>query len=198
MLRGNLSTRPFYNEQLVTIGLVLVAVVAAGLTYFNVVEFEALSANRGELQKKVDAHEAQTARLTAEATGLRQRLDADTLKTLGFETHEANGLIEERTFSWTALFGVLEKTLPLDVRLLAISPKIEKGTTKITMTAVAKRYENLQAFVDALWNANGMFYSVSPAGQQRNDDGTYNVVVEAYYLAPSGPPKKAPGGKGRP
>lgn len=36
MLRGNLSTRPFYNERLVTLGLLLAAVVAVALSIFNV------------------------------------------------------------------------------------------------------------------------------------------------------------------
>jgi len=198
MLTGNLSTRPFYNERLVTLALVLVAAVAAALTYFNVQEFQALASQRSALQAKVDANDAQTQRLMSEANTVRQSVDPLSLRSLAGGTREANDLIEQRTFSWTVLLGVLEKTLPLDVRLLAISPKIEKGTTKVTMTAVAKRYENIEAFVEALWNAQGMFYSVLLAGQQRNDDGTYNVVVEAYYLAPNSPPKRPAGGKGRP
>jgi hypothetical protein len=36
VLRGNLSTRPFYNERLVTLGLALAAVAALALTAFNV------------------------------------------------------------------------------------------------------------------------------------------------------------------
>jgi type IV pilus assembly protein PilN len=198
MLTGNLASRPFYNERLVTLALVLVAAVAVALTYFNVQEFQALSAQRAALQAKVDANDLQTSRLMNEANTVRQTVDPQALRSLASGTREANDLIEQRTFSWTVLLGVLEKTLPLDVRLLAISPKIDKGNTKVTMTAVAKRYENIQAFVDALWNAQGMFYSVLLAGQQRNDDGTYNVVVEAYYLAPNSPPRRPAGGKGRP
>lgn len=197
MLKGNLATRPFYNERLVTLALVLVGVVAAALTYFNVQEFRALADQRSSLQAKVDVNEQQTARLAGEANAVRSRVDLQALRALAAGTREANDLIEQRTFSWTVLLSVLEKTLPLDVRLLAISPKIDKGNTKITMTAVAKRYENMKEFVDALWNAQGMFYSVLVVGQQRNDDGTYNIVVEAYYLAPSGPARR-PAGKGRP
>ncbi len=198
MLTGNLSSRPFYNERLVTLALVLVAVMALALTYFNVQEFQALSAQRSALQAKVDANELQTSRLMAEANTVRQSADPQELRSLAAGTREANDLIEQRTFSWTVLLGVLEKTLPLDVRLLAVSPKIDKGSTKVTMTAVAKRYENIKQFVDALWNAQGMFYSVLLAGEQRNDDGTYNLVVEAYYLAPNATPKRPAGGKGRP
>jgi type IV pilus assembly protein PilN len=198
MLTGNLATRPFYNERLVTLAMVLVAAIAVALTYFNVQEFQLLSDQRAALQLKVDANDAQTSRLMTEANTIRQSVDQQALRALASGTREANDLIEQRTFSWTVLLGVLEKTLPLDVRLLAISPKIDKGNTKVTMTAVAKRYENIKQFVDALWNAQGMFYSVLLAGEQRNDDGTYNMVVEAYYLAPSSPPRRAGGGKGRP
>ena len=38
MLRGNLSTRPFYNERFVTIAMVLIALGALALTAFNVSE----------------------------------------------------------------------------------------------------------------------------------------------------------------
>ena len=35
MLRGNLSSRPFYNERLVSLGIGLIAAVAVALTVFN-------------------------------------------------------------------------------------------------------------------------------------------------------------------
>src|SRR5579862_611168 len=150
MIKSNLSTRPFYNERLVTLALLFVAAAGAALTYFNYGQIQTSSRQRAEFQAKIDANDQKRAQITAEANSVRQRVDPASLKQLGFATHEANALIDQRTFSWTVLLGVLEKTLPLDVRLLGISPKIEKGNTKITMAAIAKRHENIQTFVDAL------------------------------------------------
>ena len=46
---------------------------------------------------------------------------------------EANGLIEQRTFSWTELFNQLEATLPEDVMLTAVRPEFKDGVTHVNM-----------------------------------------------------------------
>ena len=49
MLRGNLSTRPFYNERAVQFGLTIVAVVLSAVTAFTVWQLWALTAQQREL-----------------------------------------------------------------------------------------------------------------------------------------------------
>ena len=197
MLRSNLSTRPFYNERLVTLGLLLVALLAIALTAFNVLDLRESSARRSELQAQIDMRQQNIATVNAEANRLRQTVDRQAFQLLVLDTHEANGLIEQRTFSWTTFLSVIEKTLPIDVRLVSVSPKFEKGDTKVTMTLVTKTQENLNAFRKALENTGGMFYDVLPVSDQSNDDGTYNATIAAYYLAPSLPvkPKGRQGGR---
>jgi hypothetical protein len=198
MLKGNLSTRPFYNETLVSMGLLVVAVIAVLLTVFNVRELQSATAERGDLQAQIDAHDQSAARINAEAARTRQSVDRQNLNLLVLDTREANELIEQRAFSWTVLLGVIEKTLPLDVRLVAISPKVDKGNTKITMNLVTKNQDHLNEFRRALEETNGMFYDVMPEGEQRNDDGTYNVTLAAYYLAPTGPVRMPTTKRGHP
>ena len=50
MLRGNLATRPFYNERLATLVIVAVALAALLLTAYNVVELTRLSSARRDLR----------------------------------------------------------------------------------------------------------------------------------------------------
>ena len=71
--------------------------------------------------------------------------------------------IDQRTFSWTAFFGLIEKTLPLDARLVAVSPRVERGVFKIVMLVVARRLSDVQEFIEKL-KATGAFYDVVPAG----------------------------------
>ena len=52
-MKGNLSTRPFYNERLVATGLLLAAMVAIGLTAFNVSQFMSLSERRARRSDRV-------------------------------------------------------------------------------------------------------------------------------------------------
>ena len=46
---------------------------------------------------------------------------------------EANELIEQRTFSWTALFNQLEATLPEDVMLTSVHPEFKDGETQVNL-----------------------------------------------------------------
>ena len=191
MLRGNLATRPFYNERLVALGLVVVAAIAVALSVFNARRLLDLSRQRSVLVSRIDDDDHQAAAIRREANTTSRTVDRKHLEALVAETHEANGLIDQRTFSWTTLFGLIERTLPIDVRLVAVSPKIDKDGTLITMIVVSRRPEALAEFVAALEGSagRGTFYDVLPHADQRNDDGTYGATIEAYYLPP---------GKGRP
>lgn len=188
MLRGNLATRPFYNERLVALVLVLVGLIALAASAFNARTLLDLSRQRAALGSKIDANEKQVAEIRHEADAVQRTVDRKHLETLVSATHEANDLIDQRTFSWTTLFGVIEKTLPIDVRLVAVAPKIDKDNTLITMIVVARKPEALADFVAALEGpaAAGTFYDVIKHADQRNDDGTMDATIEAYYLPPTG------------
>jgi|SRR5215831_44670 len=198
MLKGNLSTRPFYNERFVTVAMALIALAAVALAAFNVSELVALSKRRSELTAKVSRDAAETRKIQSETDGLRRSVDPNTLRTLAGSTREANGLIDQRTFSWTVFFGLIEKKLPLDVRLVAVSPKVEKGVFTVTMIVVSKTAGDLSAFDDAL-QEDGTFYDVLPSAFQQNEDGTLTATIISAYNPPNSTPKpRKTTGKGRP
>ena len=188
MLRGNLATRPFYNERLVALVLALVGLIALAASVFNARTLLDLSRQRAALGSRIDANERQVAQIRHDAEAVQRTVDRKHLETLVSATHEANDLIDQRTFSWTTLFGVIEKTLPIDVRLVAVAPKIDKDNTLVTMIVVARKPEALADFVAALEGpaAAGTFYDVIKHADQRNDDGTMDATIEAYYLPPTG------------
>lgn len=183
MLRGNLSTRPFYNERLVTLGLLLAAVVAVALSIFNVSQVLSLSRARAEHKAVQTRDEGEALRVRNEAVALQTSVDSATLKTLAVATREANTLIDQRTFSWTIFFGFIEKTLPLDVRLMSVAPRIERGDFRIVMIVNARRLADVETFIDALIGT-GAFYDVTPTEQQRNDDGTFTATMVTGYVPP--------------
>jgi hypothetical protein len=199
MLRGNLSSRPFYNERLVTLAFAVVAIGVVALTAFNATRLVALSSQRSALSTRIDTNEVEAARIRAGADALQKSVDRSTLGALAGSTQEANDLIDQRTFSWTTFFSLIEKTMPFDVRLVAVSPRVERGVFKVTMIVVARRFENVQDFVDALIGT-GSFYDVIPTSDNVKEDGTFNVTIEASYVAPgAAAPRKpdATGGRGR-
>ncbi|MEO7190813.1 MAG: hypothetical protein ABI051_07120 [Vicinamibacterales bacterium] len=182
MLRGNLSTRPFYNERLVNAAIGAVALVALLLTALNATRIVSLSRERAAVRARLASSRSETARLSGHVRTLQQGTDRAVLARLASAAHEANELIERRTFSWTTLFTRLEKTMPLDVRLLSVSPRVDKDTLSVSMTVVARSLDDVFTFIDAL-AATGAFYDIGPSEQTTNDDGTYTALVEASYLA---------------
>jgi hypothetical protein len=195
MLKGNLSTRPFYNERLVTLAIGVVGLAALALAAFNTSELVSLSKRRSQLTSHIARDAGEAARIQGETQGLQRTVDVNTLKTLAISTKEANSLIDQRAFSWTIFFGLIEKKLPIDARLVAVSPKVDKGVFRVTMIVVARTTGDLAAFDDAL-QADGTFYDVLPSAIQQNDDGTLSATIESAYNPPT-PPAKA-GGRGHP
>ncbi|HUL72356.1 MAG TPA: hypothetical protein VLT86_04605 [Vicinamibacterales bacterium] len=195
MLRGNLSTRPFYNERLVTLAIGAIGLVALGLAAFNASELISLSKRRSQLTSAIARDAAEASRIQGETQTMQRAVDVNTLKTLAGSTREANGLIDQRAFSWTVFFGLIEKKLPIDARLVAVSPKVDKGVFKVTMIVVARTTADLAAFDDAL-QSDGTFYDVLPSAIQQNDDGTVSATIDSAYNPPA-PPGRS-GGRGRP
>ncbi len=195
MLKGNLSTRPFYNDRLVTLLIVLTAAASLALAAFNTRSLLRFSGERGRRVSARQAAEADAVRIRADADRVQKSVDPVALRELGAATHEANALIDQRMFSWTVFFGLLENTLPLDVRVVAVAPRVERGVFQIDMIVNAKRPEDLSTFLDAL-QGTGSFYEVLAPSQQQNDDGTYNATVSASYLAPVIRSVKAAGATG--
>lgn len=198
MLKGNLSSRPFYNERLVTLAIGVVALAALALAAFNVSQIVALSKRRSELTSRIARDAAETRRIQDETTALQHTVDIGTLRGLAGSTSEANALIDQRAFSWTVFFGLIEKKLPFDARLVAVSPKVDKGVFTVTMIVVAKTPADVAAFDDAL-QSDGTFYDVLPSAFQQNEDGTLTATVVSLYNPPTGVPKPPKStGKGQP
>lgn len=183
MLKGNLATRPFYNERLRTVAIVVAAATAVLLTGFNAAELMRLSSERAAALSRIDRDHGEAVRVRAEAERVQKTVDRTLLGRLAQSTREANDLIDQRTFSWTAFFTLIEKTLPIDVRLIQVSPRVEKGEFKVGMTIVARSLSDVATFSDAL-RGTGAFYDVAAINQQARDDGTYAADLEAAYLPP--------------
>ncbi len=197
MLRGNLSTRPFYNEWAVQVVLGSLAIALGLLTLFTAWQFVALSAQQRELSVRIAADEARAAQLRLEAQRVRGRIDAQLLESTVKATREANAVIDARTFSWTALFNVIERTIPGDVRLRSVTPSLDRGTLVVRMTVNARRVETVGVFLDRL-EAAGAFAGMQSVEEQVLDDGTFNVVFEGQYLGPGAPQAPPPAGTSAP
>lgn len=185
MLRGNLSTRPFYNERLVGLLLTLLGVVALAMTAFNVTQLVGLSSRRSQLRQEISADEQQAAKVRADAAAMQSSVDRTALVTLAGSTRLANTLIDQRTFSWTTFFGYIEDVIPMDVRLTAVAPEIDKGKLFVTMLLVGRKAEHVATFMSGL-EQTGAFFDVVPVTRDRTDEGFERVSVRGEYRPTEG------------
>jgi len=182
MIRTNLSTRPFYNERLVRLGLIVFLLVVAAATAFNVTRVVRYSRSDTQLSERAARDEARAADLRKSAVRLRATVDPKQIEFASLEARQANDLIDRRTFSWTEIFNLFESALPDEVRITSFRSKIEKGQIVLTITIVARGAEDVSAFMDNM-ERTGVFSQVGASLEERmNDQGQLQASLETIYL----------------
>ena len=181
MLRTNLASRPFYNERLVHWLIAGAAVFVLAFTAFNVSQYLQLSGRQGGLAADAARDEAMARTLTARAAEVRRRIDAKTLERVSLQAAEANGIIDARTFTWTALFDDIEATLPPTVMLTAIAPSIGPDGATVKLTVLGKTVDAIDTFIERL-EATSRFENVQPSSESVTDDGLFQTQVTGRYL----------------
>jgi Tfp pilus assembly protein PilN len=184
VLRTNLATRPFYNERAVHMLLGVAALLIFVITVVNVIEVVRLSRHNTELSTRVGRDRAEAQRLSAEAAKIRRGIDQNELKVVVAAAREANTLIDQRTFSWTAFFNHIESTLPGDVMLTSVRPAVDEEGTRVTMGVLGRRYEDIDEFIQRL-RQTGAFPSVLVRQSDETDEGLQRVVLDTTYVPAS-------------
>ena len=188
MLRSNLSTRPFYNERAVHLLLALAAVLMLAFTVFNVARIVSLSRENTDLVVRAGDEESRARQLRAAAQRTRQSLDPKAIEAVSASAREANAIIDRRLFSWTELFNYFETTLPDDVRITSVRPQTDRnGNVKISITAIARRVEDVDRFMDALETTRA-FRDVLSIDERTTEEGNLSAVIDAQYVPGHGTP----------
>ena len=182
MIRTNLSTRPFYNERIVRLALLLIAVAVVAASIFNATRVVQLSRSDTRLATQAARDEAQADQLRTAADRLRATVDPKQIERASDQARKANDLIDRRTFSWTGLFNRFETTLPDDVRITAVRPKVDsKNGTGLAITVVAKTVDDVNQFVESL-EATGAFSRPLARETRNTDQGQVEAAIEATYV----------------
>jgi len=180
VLRTNLSTRPFYNERAVHAMAAVIAVIVVAIAAWQAVRIVKLSSYKTELNTAIQKHRSETDVRERDAAKIRAGLDQKQLAVVAAQAKEANQLIEQRTFSWTELFNVLEATLPDDVMLVAVRPEFKDNITQINLDLQGKSSEDIQAFWDRL-EKTGAFHDVSWTAVTEAENGLDKMQMRAVY-----------------
>ena len=185
MLRTNLSTRPFYNERGVHMLLALIGLLVLALTLFNLFEVVVLTKKQSELGGNAAAAEARARELRAHAAQVRQGIDTKRLDAISGEAREANAIIGQRLFSWTELLNQLETTLPDDVRITSMHPRVEAdGAITMQLNVTSRRSDDINQFLGNL-EGMGAFADMLTRDEVPDEDGLLHATVEGRYLPSS-------------
>ena len=182
MINSNLATRPFYNDSAVRLWVMILALVVVAATAFNVTRLLQYSRSDTELATQASRDEARTTELRAEAAQLRASVDPKQVENASAEARLANDLIDRRAFSWTELFNTFEATLPDEVRITAVRPKVEEDRRIVlAITVVARSVEDLDKF-DTNLEDTGTFRDLVPREDRVNEQGQIEGLIEAVYV----------------
>ena len=180
MLKINLATRPFYNERAIDTVLLLlgtgalVLMVVGGRTVFQ------LSNTYADVVKTAERSEAQAGTVAQETVALNQSVSEDELEALRLSASEANRLIDQRVFSWTELFNVIEQTLQDRVMLTGLRPTGTSGSMTLTIGVIGERVTDIEQFIEDL-EATGSVDNVLARQEQRTEDGMYSAQLTGEF-----------------
>ena len=188
MLRTNLATRPFYNERFAAVVVGLLAFVVAIVTILNVGAFVRLTSRQATLGSEASKAETRATDLRRQAQQARAAVDREWLASVARASHEANAVIDRRTFSWTELFNRFESTLPPDVRITSVTPTRDtEGRFVVTIGTVSRTVTDVETFMDAL-ESRGGFENVLARQERVDDDGLIESLISGAYLTPGAAP----------
>src|SRR5437773_10077348 len=186
MIETNLSTRPFYNDKAVRLWVLVLSGLVLVATFFNVSRVLYFSGSNTELVRQASQDEQRATQIRAAAAKLRNSVEVKQIEAASVEARQANDLIDRRTFSWTELFNVFEKTLPDEVRITAVRPKVDRGQFGLTIIVVARGVEDVNTFMNNL-EATGPCMRVGSGIEERvNDQGQLQASIEAVYRPATG------------
>jgi Tfp pilus assembly protein PilN len=189
----NLASRPFRNQRLPSLLAVVSLVAALVLTAYHVMLARDVMPDRtSALTMKLADMEAESGRLRTEARSLGdEKPDAASLA----EWTRLKDLVDKRVFSWTSLFAILEDTLPDGVRLVSLSPKVEKGQVTLQIVAVSRTFEEALDFHRAL-EERPEFSQVWPQRRANPEQGGIEYEYTMGYVPSAhtavAPPSPAP------
>ncbi len=186
MIRTNLATRPFYNTRAVSLWLALLATAVAAATLFNIISVVIDSRSDSALVQQARGDADRAAALRAEAAKLRASVDTRQVDLIASEARTANDLIDRRVFSWTELFNRFEQTLPPNVRITAVRPKVDRDRrVLLSMNVIARSVDDVNQFMESL-EKTGAFAGLLSREEHVNEEGQLEATLESVYVPTTG------------
>ena len=183
----NLSRRPFHNRKLFWLGFILLMAMTILGGRWSLAKIADTDTTVQRLQAHIDKQQQELKELNAKQQPGQLILTEAQVKQL----QGASELIEQRSFSWTAMLEELERELPATVRISSISLKSDKVDLaseglNLSMKIYAKSVDDVTKMISQM-DKRGIF-RIQPRTQLALQSGDISFDLEVTYL-PSHQPK---------
>lgn len=180
-LHPNLASRPYRDYRPVWTVVAVLAILSVALLAYNVQTayryFATTSDTRAEISA-VEASIAEERQATSVAREQAARFDSPELRR---RAEFVNARIAERAFSWNQLLDDLEAVFPPDVRLVRLTPIVEKtGNVTLNMQCFAKNDDGMVDLIENMFRSP-KFVRPFPANQSSSPDGLHQFSISSQY-----------------
>jgi Tfp pilus assembly protein PilN len=184
-IKLNLATSPLEMHRRFLAGASLLGVAGGIVLVFFGLHVYRTRLTEEDFRNQMAVIQAATAKLRRENADLEQFFARPENAKLHDRAAFINSLIDERSFDWTKMFMDLEKILPPGVRVVSISPKLQKGQVEVKLVIGASGDESKLKFLRAL-EQSGDFSKIKVLGERSpaKFEGSERVQIEltAWYL----------------
>ena len=181
----NFARRPFRDERPVFVVIGLALALGLGLLVANLYLYRKFSREVGGTRAQIAFLEQRAARAAGTADAARAALNGYKLSSLAQQSAALQRIVRERRFSWLALLGRLERTLPSDVRLARLAPRFDASdAVNVDMAVLGKSSETVVRTLAAL-SKDPAFQGIHLHSEARPDQGSpegYTFQIDLTYL----------------
>ncbi len=179
----NLARRPFIDTRPVNVAVGILALAVLILSTIAVKTVLGYFAGSRKTREAIASLKEETASLEEARKAALARLSRFDLEEMHAEAEDANLIAHQRSFSWTRFLDRLEKTLPPDTRVAAISlargargparpeARVEAPATvsfQVELTLVSRNPNGLAQAIRAFY-ASPWFDRPAPRSEERGD-----------------------------
>ncbi len=186
MSRGwNFARRPFRDERPVFAVIGLALVLGLVFLFANLHQYRKFSGLVAGTRAQIAWLEGRVARAEKTAEQARAALNGYKLSSLAQESAGLQAIVRERRFSWLALIGRLERTLPPDVRLARLAPRFESAdSVALDLSVLGRNPDSVVRTISAL-SKDRAFEEVRLRGEtspERGEPEGYTFQIALRYV----------------
>jgi Tfp pilus assembly protein PilN len=180
-LHPNLASRPYRDYRPVWTVVAVLAILSAALLAYNVQTAYRYFATTSDTRAEIAGLEASIAKERQAAAAAREQAARFDSPELRRRAEFVNARIAERAFSWNQLLDDLEAVFPPDVRLVRLSPTVEKtGDVTLIMQCLARNDDGMVDLIQNMFRSP-KFIRPFPANQSSSPEGLHQFSISTQY-----------------